>query len=135
MGFTPEDTAFNLTFDDPKLAGFEVRCTDMSIGEFKQLARASSLATKSDYNEEELKELNSIFELFAKHLSSWNLEVPKGNPIPPTNEGIDSQPTSFILRIIGGWLQAVVGIGNPLGLSSNDIKPSPELTIPMMELS
>ena len=117
MGFRHQAKTFLLTFDDPELQGLEVRCSSLSIGEL---------------NDDDIK----LFESFANHLISWNLEDENGDPIPTTLKAIEDYPDiDFVTSMANAWMNAVIGIDDELGKGSPSGEPFPEGSLPMEPLS
>jgi hypothetical protein len=118
MGFKHQAKVYRLVFDDPALAGLEVRARSLSIGELRD-------------------DDTSVLEAFAKALDSWNLEDEGGEPLPPTLETLESYPDiDFINALSAAWLNAVAGVDDELGKGSDSGRPSlEESAIPMEPLS
>src|SRR4249920_2824864 len=116
MGYRHEPKTYLLTFDDPALNGLEVRCGSLSIGEL---------------NDDDIK----LFESFAKHLISCNLEDEDGQPIPTTLEAIEDYPdVDFITTMATAWMNAVVSVDDELGKGSPSGNTFPEGSLPMEPL-
>jgi hypothetical protein len=95
MGFEPQETLYKLRWEDPAMAGLEVTVREPSIDQMMTMtgmdvpgARKISPA-----------QFRVVFELFAGLLDSWNV-TRKGEPVPPTYEGVTSQTPAFITKII-----------------------------------
>ena len=117
MGFRREPKTFLLVFDDPELAGLEVRARSLSIGELE---------------DDDLQ----VYESFAAALVSWNLEDEDGNSLPATLETVRSYPdVGFMNALAGAWIKAVTGVDDDLGKDLPAGRRSLEESLPMEPLS
>ena len=117
MGFKHQPKVFKLTFDDPDLAGLEVKVRSLSIAEVEDEDR-------------------KVFEQFADALISWNLEDENGAILPPTLESVQNYPDyEFMSLLATTWVSAVTGVKEELGKDSDSGQQVPEGSIPMETLS
>ena len=95
MGFEAPETLYKLTWEDPAMAGLEVTVREPSID---QLLSMDAMGADSGKGMDAEK-VRGAFRVFASLLESWNVER-KGEPVPATYEGVVSQSTGFIMKII-----------------------------------
>ena len=93
MGFEPQETLYKLTWEDPAMAGLEVTVREPSIGQML------AMSGMGDDVKMDPAKVAGVFQVFADLLDSWNVER-KGEPVPPTYEGVVSQNPRFITKII-----------------------------------
>jgi len=117
VGFKHQPKIYKIVFDDPDLAGLEVKARGLSIGELR---------------DDEITPAES----FANALVSWNLEDEEGRPLPMTLGTLENYPDlNFINTLVEAWLNAVIGVDDELGKDSGSGKPFLEGSIPMEPLS
>lgn len=127
MGFVQE-RVFRLVFDDDAFEGLEVRVRSLSIGQVVDIVDPPEATPRE-------KALRGAQRL-AEGLVEWNVEYPDGTPVPMTADGILSQDPALISAINQARLDAVIGVPDPLGPSSNGGATSDqEVQIPMETLS
>jgi hypothetical protein len=146
MGFRPEPTIYNLSFQGTALDGLHVRVSCCTLGEYSEMMRASLESLIVDINPtdnldiEKLRELrdmvssrykdnNRILELFANHLVSWDLEDLAGQPVPATREGMDTQERPLIAQLVSAWQTAMVSVPNRSSTSSSNGEISEEQSL------
>lgn len=135
--FVRSRKVYVLTFDDPALAGLEVRARSVPLGRFLQLVgMAASLdaMAEGEFTSEDAAAIEGLFTGFADALVSWNLDERLDDetiPVPTTAEGVMAQDVDFMLDMITAWLQAIGAVDVPLGDGSNGGKPFLEAGIPM----
>lgn len=117
MGYEVKDTTYTLEFDDRP--GAEIVCR---AGSMRQHLEALSLdwvlrrelfAQRFRTDEEANAELARLYDIFAEHIVSWNLEI-KGQPVPITADGLLSLDREFSKAATTAWLRGVFGISAPL---------------------
>lgn len=95
MGFEPQETLYKLTWEDPAMAGLEVTVREPSID---QMMTMSGMDV-ADAKKVSPAQFRVVFELFAGLLDNWNV-TRKGEPVPPTYEGVVSLSPGFVMKII-----------------------------------
>lgn len=134
MGYVPEETVYVLKFEDPKLHGLVVKMTAPTIGGFTALTLLAGLDV-DNLKPEDVGKVDAIFTTLAEHLVEWNVEKPKGTPVPATLEGLRMQHSPLVFAIFQAWMELVAGIPAPKGPSSNGGGPFPAVSLPMEPLS
>lgn len=136
-GYEVEDTTYTLEFDDRP--GAEIVCR---AGSMEQHLEALSLdwtlergALQRRYpgdDDAQMAELYRLYDLFADHVESWNLER-KGQPVPITANGLLSLDRDFVRSATLAWLRGVFGINAPLEQPSGPTETDDfdESSIPM----
>ena len=124
MGFTPQQTIYNLTFQGTPLDGLEVRMSCCTIKENAEMIKAA-VGEEGDDNKittDTIRENDRVIEIFLNHLISWNLEDMAGQAVPATREGMDTQERSLVAQLMGAWQVAMVNVPNlsPPGSSSGE---------------
>jgi hypothetical protein len=136
MGYKRKRKTYVLSFDDPELAGLEVRARGASIGKLFGLMDLMRFADRrGDLKPEDVQEMDQLFRLFADRLESWNLEEEDGTPIEPTYENLMDQEINFVLPLVLAWADALVGTGGPLDESLPAGQQPEVASIPMEPLS
>ena len=114
MGFRPEPTIYNLSFEGTALDGLTVRMSCCTIRENAEMLKASVRNTdNSGVTAQDLEDNDRILDLFCNHLVSWNLEDLAGQPVPTSREGIDTQERTLVAQLINAWQLAMVSVPNP----------------------
>ena len=159
MGFKRKNKIILIAFTDEELAGLEIRARSASIG---QLFDVVELLDIAEFSTRDMPKVRTLIKLFAgcpancqdahpeladvavvrdgdqvHHVSkieSWNLEEEDGTPIPQDFAGLMGQDFDFVLAVVMGWLDGVVGTSGPLGQSSNAGTPSEAPPMPMETL-
>lgn len=109
-GFEPPSSGQKLDFSDTAYAGLEVTMDAISLGELLDIQDLSDAAADGTAAGSVVRELCARF---AKCLESWNV-TRKGEPVPPTLEGVLSQDAAFIVAIIQSWQQGMAAAPPPL---------------------
>lgn len=125
MGFTPERTVYKLNFEGTHLDGLLVRMGSLTVAEYNKmmaLGQASTVAEAMEANQ-------WIADLFLAKLIEWNLEDKDHNPVPATQEGLDTQERPVINAIITAWQGAMINIPAPLPSASENGGTSEELSL------
>lgn len=137
MGFRPQQTIYNLTFEGTAFDGLHVKMSCCTIKEHNTMIKgAINGDDKKGITEETINENEYILDLFANHLLSWNLEDPiDGSPVPATRVGIDSQERSLIAQLIGSWQIAMVKIPNLSNTESSNGETSEEASLDLGSIS
>ncbi len=129
-GYVREPKVYRLRFEDEEMAGLIVRARSTTLGAFLDVAGLVGMdVTRA--TQEDLRKLTDLFATFEGALIDWNLEEPEGVPVPTTQEGIQSQPVDFIMRIIAAWIEAISDVPGPLEAGSSAGRPSVPPSIPM----
>jgi chlorite dismutase len=111
MGFVPEETVYNLSFEgSPTVDGLEVKMSALSVGEYSAMIRlmnVSDLSGAAEANDE-------ITRMFASSLRSWNVMTKAGEKVPTTLTGVEEQEQPFIMIIFRAWQKAMAEIEEDL---------------------
>lgn len=125
MGFIKEKRIFKLTFEDPELAGLEVRVRSVSMLRFFELKRLASTNSPG------------VIEGFVENVIDWNLEEKTKDgtaPVPVTVDDLmRTQEEHFVAAMVLAWFGGIAGVPAPLDHGSSDGEPSPELSTLSME--
>jgi hypothetical protein len=116
MGFTPEEKQYKIDFEEGHaLHGLHIVMGSLTLGEYNSMMKRGLV---KGANEETLKANDEMIDLFVSKIVSWDLEDAKGNPVPTTREGVDSQDRNYIGQMINAWQMAMLGISELLGKGS-----------------
>jgi hypothetical protein len=135
MGFRPQPTIYNLTFEGTALDGLHVKMSCCSLGEYNEMLMAAVSSPEPDdegnikISPDLLKDNDRILELFRNHLVSWDLEDLAGQPVPTDQDGIDSQERTIITQLMMAWQTAMVAVPNPSKTESSDGSTSVEQSL------
>lgn len=141
MGFRPEPTVYNLSFQGTPLDGLHVRMSCCTLREYNSMLRAAVDAPEPDaegnirLTSEMLQDNEKVLDLFIKYLISWDLEDMAGEPVPTTRDGIDSQERTLVNQLITAWQFAMVNIPNPSKPESNAGEISEEQSLDLGSVS
>jgi hypothetical protein len=131
MGYKPSKKYYSLEF--PEYPGLEITVKGTTVGKIIDVSDMS-LDLTSTTREEKTK----LFRLFAKKITSWNVDHPEpeevtekggacagcgleeGQPLPTTPEAMECLDVDFILPIIFGWFRQQATVSPGKGQSSND---------------
>lgn len=119
MDFEVSTTGSVLTFpEDSKYAGLEVTVDEAPVGLLLDIMENYSRLAGAEID---MKTASAVFPVllggFAKVLEDWNL-TRKGEPVPPTLEGLRSLGQSLVLEVIGAWLTGQTSADEELGKDS-----------------
>jgi len=133
MGFRPEPTIYNLTFQGTALDGLNVRMSCCTISENAEMIKAAVAGDDGDGNThitaDVLKDNDRVLEIFINHLVSWNLEDLAGQPVPTNREGVDMQERTLIAQLMGAWQVSMMNVPNPLPPGSSSGGTSEEASL------
>lgn len=128
MGYKRNPKIYKLTFgDDTDYAGLEVQVRGLTTGQV--------IAAKTGRGEDGKSAEETMMELLADRIVSWNLEDEDGTPVPTTLDALLNEDEDFTAAIIDHWMKAVAGVPDPLQQSSPSGEPSPVELVPMEALS
>ncbi len=140
MGYKPTKKFYTLEF--PEYPGLEVTVKGVSVGKMIDVSDMTL-----DLSKPNREEKTKLFSLFAKKITSWNVEHPEpeevkgrvldeggaiqvcakcgiaeGEPLPSTAEAMECLDVDFILPIILGWFsqQATVSPGKGQSLNAGE---------------
>lgn len=137
-GYEVKDTTYTLEFDDRP--GAEIVCRAGSMAQHLEalsldwvLDRGALQRRYPDDDEAQMAELYRLYDLFAAHIQSWNMEL-KGQPVQATADGLLSLDREFVKTATLAWLRGVFGISAPLEQPSGLIgtESFDERSIPMV---
>lgn len=121
MGFEAPGTGRKLAFEGTKYEGLEVTVDSASIGLLTaitgQYDSLTALAAEQVDIKTAMPALNKLLGMFAEVLEQWNV-TRRGEPVPPTEEGLRSLDATFVLEVIGAWLTGAVQADDDLGKDS-----------------
>ena len=126
MGYRRNRKTYHLKFEE--FPGLEIRARSVPIGDLLDILQlAEALGSKPDR-----AKADQLFGTFASRIESWNYQDEDGNDLPPTLETLTGEDSDFVLKLIGGWAQAVGGGGtDPTKAGANGKAAALEASIPM----
>ena len=123
-GFEVPSTGTVLKFpENSKYPGLEVTVDEAPVGVLLGILEDFGSAGKGAKAMAAL--LRSVIPKFATILESWNA-TRKGEPVPPTQEGLESLGAAFVIDVINAWLTGKTTAGDDLGKDSPSGASSPE---------
>lgn len=144
MAFTPPEVLYTLDFVGTELDGLEVVATSADVGTIVDIASLMNGVDESalaDNNPEDpqtaarlrpaMAKLDKIIQLYGAMLRDWDMEIPKGQPLPPTVEGLRRIQPRHMMMIIKAWQQAVTQVPDDLGKGSTSGALSRVASLPM----
>jgi hypothetical protein len=141
MGFRPEKTVYNMTFEGTFLNGLYIKVGCPTVAEFNEMLRwqAATSVDVADNNDK-------ATQRFLDYLIEWNLENPRdgvlkegqtvpdireGEPTPHTLEGCSVHEQVVIREIMQQWQKAIAGVSEELGKGSMNGSDSLERSLGM----
>lgn len=147
MGFTPKRKIYVLDFEgDDELDGLEVRAIAAPIGMVLELgaavddvqdtpdpetAAALPPAAKTAMVKRSMAQLQTVIDMYARVLVSWNYVDERGEEVPATAEGMLTLDPAHLMKIIRAWQQAAAQVPVPLSGPSSSGGPSLVASLPM----
>lgn len=110
-GYKPVRTVFVLSFDDPDLAGLEVRCKRVSLAALRSLIDLAAQVEEFDEENPKAGDLGVISEMFggfAAAIIGWNVLDEDDELVPATAEGLASLDLWFVMKLIEGWITGMM---------------------------
>jgi hypothetical protein len=148
VAFTPGRVLYELDFTGTELDGLTVVATGTTIGgllgmsdmidgmgELPDLDDDTASPEKVARFAGAMAQLRRLVETYAEVLVSWDLELPAGQPVPATAEGMMRLIPRHMMMIIKAWQTAVSQVPDDLGKDSPGGAPSPVASLPMEPLS
>lgn len=109
--------------------GLVVSMRGMSIDDMQMVGGLKDV--KQEDVQQNVGLLDSIAELLARKMESWNLVDDDETPVPITVANIRQEDLTMIMEILNAWTDAAVGVKASLGKDSNSGSTFPEELIPM----
>lgn len=140
-GYTPRSTVYVLDFTGTEHEGLEVRMRATALGVLFDAGELVGIAERIDAAgttaipaAEDVDRMVDQYRDLAKHLVSWNVEIPEGNAIPPTLESLKLLELPLVNLIAQTWRQAMGQVAPPLPNGSSS-GPLPDLSsVPMASI-
>ena len=135
MGYRRETTIYKLEFAQPEFNGLEVYAKSVSIKKLTGLMRLSGLSTGKGMTEDDIQNLEGLFEVFGKALVKWNLEEQvdpldddsEWVPVPATADAVlDYDDSVFMTKVVLAWVQTIASVSDDLGKDSTSGQRFPE---------
>ncbi|MFG2913360.1 hypothetical protein ACGF0D_10775 [Kitasatospora sp. NPDC048298] len=127
--FVVRPKAYRLVFQDADLAGLEVTARSLNTGQFLEFQAARLRQASGGAAAEPATQ--TMLQMLADAIVSWNAQDEDGRPIPPTMDGLCGLELDFNMAIISAWMDAINGVPAPLSGTSAGGQPSVEASIPM----
>jgi hypothetical protein len=125
-GYEAPGTGSVLDFAGTAHEGLEVTVDSVSIGVMLDILQDYSALTAENVTPAKAAGLiTSLTGSFGAVLESWNV-TRRGEPVPPTAEGLRSLDSGFVMDVVGAWLTGTAAAPPPLPGSSPSGGPSPE---------
>jgi hypothetical protein len=141
VGFQLPRVTYTLDFTDTELDGLEVKARSAPLGMMLRLGSmvdeigAAPQTEDAEMVRGAMGKLQSLIEMYATVLASWNLEDEDGAPVPASVDGMLTLDPRHLMMIIKAWQQAVTAAPDPLSEPSSNGAPSEALSLPMEPLS
>lgn len=134
-GYEAPGTGSILDFTGTKHEGLEVTVDSAPIGLLTDIMESYSALTAETVDlQAAMPAIVTLLKRFGDVLESWNV-TRRGEPVPPTYDGLRLLDTHFVLAIIGAWLTGTTGTDADLGKDSPSGGNSPEEREAMAALS
>ena len=125
MGY--QRPTLRLKFDDPDLAGLEVRMRRPTVA---QMIETQTLRESDQLGED----LGRICHILAASIIEWNLEDERDQAIPATAGGLLGQDMGLVIGLLDAWTKQAIGVARPLPTPSSDGDPVGLETLTMVDL-
>ena len=117
-GFEAPGTGNVLDFTGTPYEGLEVTVDSAPLGLLLDIMEGYTAITAEQLDMTAAAPvLLKLLEQFGKVLESWNV-TRRGEPVPPTFEGLKQLDAGFVTAIIGAWLTGTTGADEELGKDS-----------------
>lgn len=117
-GFEAPGTGKLLNFDGTPLEGLEVRCDDAPTGLLTDIMEDYAALAGDELDvQAAVPVIRRLLESFGGVIEEWNV-TRKGQPVPPTYEGLRTLGITFVLQVVGAWLTGTTEAGGELGKDS-----------------
>lgn len=126
-------TLYKLVFEDPQFEGLEITTRSTSMAGLLGMAQLADVAG-GKATSAELSQLRPLLERFVSCVVEWNLED-DGVAVPVTIDALLDQDPDFVMATVMAWTEAISGVPDPLGETSNGGGQSLAGSIPMETLS
>ena len=152
--YNPGRKVLILDFTGTPHEGLEARCRSMRFGQMMDLARGDMMDLVREVKagrvetltDEQIEQMDVLFQLFADALISWNLDedvedsetgelTGEVRPVPPTLDGLWSQDPPLVMTVFEVWTKAMATVPAPLPVPSSSGAPSPVGSLPMVPKS
>jgi hypothetical protein len=131
--FKREPRLYEINFEDGDLDGFEIIMRGVSLEGFIEIAQLSAaLETPEGRTPENIE---AQFTILAELLVEWNLDDAEDNPVPATYDGLKTQDFSDVMKIMGGYMQAIASVPKASENDSNSGGISQEQSLGLASLS
>lgn len=129
VGYRAKNKVYRLTWEPGHdLHGFEVQARAMRLGEMLHVASMAA-AMKDDASD-----IEKLIGTFSQVLMSWNREDEDGTPIPANAEALRDMETGEFFALLDAYINAGVGVPDPLPAGSRSGGPFQVELPPMDEL-
>lgn len=125
-GFEVATTGNVLDFTGTKYEGLEVTTDEAPLGVLLDVMEDFARLEGRDVDvPTAARVLASLTKNFAQVLEEWNA-TRKGVPVPPTEEGLRSLGSAFVMDVVRAWLTGTAAPDDDLGKDSPSGETSPE---------
>lgn len=135
MGY--QRATLKLQFDDPELAGFEVKSRRPSIEQLLDLMDLAQVREQGVTSPEFRQTIRKLCGTVTDLIIDWNLEEPSADPdapavkVPVTVEAIVGLDYELLTELIFAIGNGTKGVSAPLDQPSSSGDPSLEASLPM----
>jgi hypothetical protein len=129
VGFAPEPIIYNLTFDGTRLAGLRLKVGSVTVREYNKM-----MAAGAEEDQKKVAENNTwVLDLFFSRVISWNLiSKTTGEPVVPTQDGVQEVERWVINDMMAAWQIALVAVPKNLSQNSDYGETSEEASLGMV---
>ena len=133
MGYTPDDYLINVDLTGTRIEGLTVKVRDVETGVLAKMIRLSGHFDAAD-GDKSADAFDELLTMVADTIVEWDLEIPAGNPLPPTKEVLDKRGSKFTLPLLMAVVKVLQDVGDDLKKDSPSGPPSPVGSLPMAPL-
>lgn len=135
MGYKRKQRIYQLQWPEgDDLSGLIVTARGMRLGELLKLGLMVDEVKTQEKESSGVAEITELIAKFAEVLVEWNFEDDNDQPVPATAEGLNQLELPEVLSVLEAYIDAAVGVDDPLPEGSPNGKPSPVELPPMDEL-
>lgn len=115
MGWTPTEEIIKIDFTGTRFEGLTVMVHDIETNDILEMVRLSAALKNESGGADALEKLVTMA---AAMIEEWDLEKPRGNPLPPTRETLGKLGQKTVLPLVTMIIKAVQDVGEDLGKGS-----------------
>jgi hypothetical protein len=122
MGWTPPEEIITVDFTGTRFEGLDVKVRDVETGHLLEMVRLSE-QTKNAGEGVGSAAFEELITMAADMIVEWDMEVPEGNPVPPTKESFLRLRQRTALPLVMMIIKAIQDVKDDLKKESSSGGP------------